>query len=86
MVKNLYSIRDVKSTFMPPFIDDNDEVAQRNFAFAISNRPDVIAYAPSDFSLMRIGTFDTESGALVPCLPVFVCDGTCYLKKGVDNS
>lgn len=75
MTKYVYSIRDSKTCYMPTFCDDSDSSAIRGFAFSLKNGDGIIGFAPGDFSLFRVGTFDTVSGTIIPCTPEFLCDG-----------
>ena len=69
---NVYSIRDKVGTWTPPTLDANDSIAIRNFAFGINNRPDsMLKFSLDDFSLYRIGTFDSDSAAMTSYAPVF---------------
>lgn len=76
MMLNVYSIRDVRSGFLTPTVDQNDYIAARNFANAIMESHGVLFTHASDFQLFRIGEFDTDKGVLVPA-PVheLVSDG-----------
>lgn len=78
----LYSVRDHKSGFWPPMQDINDAVAQRNFAYMINNNP-TVGFAPMDYDLYFVGTFDDESGLMQPeKVPQFVCAaGDVYEKS-----
>lgn len=72
----VYSVRDVKSTFMSPVLSGNDAQAMRSFRAGMRSVPD-FEVAPSDFELYRIGDFDSESGLIAPCSPpVWVCSGS----------
>lgn len=83
MVFNVYSIRDVKTGFMTPSIDPSDEAAARNFQHAIWNSTGVIHSFAPDFSLYRIGVFDSDAGTISPIQPpVFVMDGHSALSGG----
>lgn len=59
----IYAMRDAKVGFLQLMLEQSDEVAMRNFGFAMK-RPDTIyqEYA-QDFDLYRLGYFDTETGA-----------------------
>lgn len=81
MTKNVYSIRDVKSVWMNPFVDDNDEIARRGFCYAIASKPDIIGFSPKDFALYRIGTFCTHNGKMESCIPVLICEATDALSE-----
>lgn len=64
MKKNIYAIRDVKSGFLSPIVDDTDQQAVRNFSFSCSKSDTLLNFAPEDYSLYFLGTFDTESGKI----------------------
>lgn len=60
----LYAMRDNLSGFLAPFTEVNDQVAMRNFKFTMARENTVYNYQPSDFSLYKLGEFDTESGQI----------------------
>lgn len=62
MIYGVYCVRDVKSTFMTPTIDQNDSTAVRNFAHAIKTSGTVISSHAKDFELYKVGTYDNETG------------------------
>lgn len=76
----MYSIRDAKVGFMTPTVDQNDAAAARNFEHAVLNSASLMNSHPADYSLYKIGEFDTESGAVVPCLPEHVIDAAGVVK------
>lgn len=81
MKYGLYAIRDVKTGFMTPTMDVNDESAARNFYHAVQNSEGILYTFASDFSLFRIGEFDSESGQVEPLIPiVFVADGPAAVR------
>lgn len=84
----VYSIRDSRTGFMAPTLDQNDDAAARNFLFAIKNSRDVMGGFPDEFSLYRLGTFDTESGVFFPePVPVHVTSGSsAFTAKEVKNA
>ena len=50
----LYSIKDAKTGFMTPVLEQGDPAALRNFAHAV-NQPDSIMHdCPNDFSLFKV--------------------------------
>lgn len=63
MKYNVYSVRDVLNGFGSPICDFNDKTAIRNFRSAFRNGSSV---DPRDYDLFRIGSFDTDSGELIP--------------------
>lgn len=70
---NVYAIKDALNGFGTISVDSNDDVAVRNFAFAISQG--LLSFAASDYSLYRIGSYNIASGALTPCDPQFILNG-----------
>lgn len=79
MKLSIYAIRDVHTGFLTPTVDQNDNSAMRNFAHAMKNPQSLFNSHPEDFTLFKIGSFDTESGEIVSQLPETVIDG--YLLK-----
>lgn len=76
MLYPVFSIRDKYTTFMSPTVDQSVESAKRGFAYAINNNPGVMNFAPADYDLYQIGTFDSESGELKPLKAnKFICNG-----------
>lgn len=65
MIYGVYSIKDLKSGYLPPTYDVNDGTAMRNFDHACQN-PDSLFYTHgSDYQLFKLGTFDTDTGEFV---------------------
>ena len=86
MIYGIYAMRDEKVGFLAPALDATDASAMRSFADAISNRDSLPGLHPADFSLYRVGYYDTDSGHIrgddVPC---FLCSGSDYLvDRGVE--
>ena len=75
----IYSIRDAKTGFMSPTVDMNDPAAVRNFEHALRNSASLMNSHPNDYSLFRIGEFDTETGAVTACLPANIADASSVL-------
>lgn len=77
MILRLYAMRDVKAGFLTPTLESTDEIAIRNFQMAFkSARQDSLLFGfPEDYSLYRIGDYDTDSGSILPCAPPqFLCN------------
>lgn len=73
MIYGVYSIKDLKTGFLPPTYDVNDLSASRNFEHACVN-PDSLFYTHgSDYQLWKIGEFNTEDGS-ISCEPTFIMD------------
>lgn len=64
MNKSVYAIRDNKmGTFNVPVLIENDSVAVRQFGDLVTRGGDsVMTLHPSDFTLYRLGDFDSKSG------------------------
>lgn len=81
MIYNIYAIRDVKTGFLTPTVDMNDDSAIRNFGHACQNTDSLFFTYPEDYALYEIGTYDTENGTIVPTLPNVLAQATDF-KKG----
>lgn len=75
MVYPLYVIRDVKVSYGTPYAMNNNDAAQRDFSFKLHNN-EILGFSPSDYSLYRVGSYDTESGKITPEDPVFIVEGS----------
>ncbi len=78
----LYSIKDAKTGFMTPVLEQNDAAALRNFSHAV-NQPDSLMHdCPNDFTLFKIADFDTDAGILSILSPILVADASEVLRNG----
>lgn len=66
MKYGIYSIRDMKTGFLPPTVDVNALSAMRNFEHACYNSDSLFFSHPEDYSLFALGTFDTDTGRICP--------------------
>lgn len=69
MKVSLYAMRDRLTGFLAPTCDQHDHVAVRNFEHAILSGSGLYDTHPEDFSLYRIGYYDSDSGRITPCDP-----------------
>lgn len=69
MIYNIYAIRDDLTGFMTPTVDLNDQSAVRNFRHGVMATRDILHTHPQDFVLYCLGSFDTETGQIVPESP-----------------
>lgn len=83
MKQRVYAIRDKKAGFLSPLVDVNDETAKRNFGFAVQRGDSMFLAFPDDYDLYFIGEYETESGEISPCKPLFVCSARNFLLKDV---
>lgn len=72
---NIYSIRDLKTNYGTPVCDLNDESAKRGFMMALEYGYNELSKVPQDFELVKIGTFDEDTGELVPCMMEIIITG-----------
>lgn len=73
MIYNVYAIRDFKTGFLTPTLDQNDAAAARNFEHAVLVNQDSLFFShPEDYALYRVGSYDTECGKILPEMPVEV--------------
>lgn len=72
MKYSVYVIRDLKVGFMSPTVDHNDASAIRNFEHAVKNTSSLMNSHPEDYTLYRIGEFDSESGMIDGYQPVHI--------------
>lgn len=68
MKLGIYSIHDAHVGFMAPVTDMNDVTALRNFSVQV-NTNETIKRHSLDFSIYRIGTFDSDSGIIEAQIP-----------------
>lgn len=62
MKLGLYAMRDNVQGFLLPQAFVNDATSLREFQLLCSKKDTVYGFRPSDFSLYKIGEFDTETG------------------------
>lgn len=75
MITNVYAMRDSMQGFLQPTFDLNDNLAKRNFTFALT-RKDTLLYArKQDFDLFKIGSYDSDTGLLTSITPECILQG-----------
>ena len=81
MKYGVYSIRDARTGFLPPTVDQNDSSAMRNFAHACMQKESLLFSHIEDYALCKIGEFDNETGTISTQLPEVILDGTSIQRK-----
>ena len=83
MVKQVYSFHDSKvCVYHPLMVLLNDGEARRLAADCVADLQTPMARHPADFRLVRIGTFDDNSGVIVSLpVPEFVADLVEFKKE-----
>lgn len=80
MIISIYSVNDALNGFGPLSLQNNDSSAYRSFAEAFKD-----VYQPADYSLWKIGSFDTNTGEIIPEVPSVVCRATDFVKGEENN-
>lgn len=76
MIYPIYAIRDaVLDAFEPPFLALHDAAASRTFRNLLYDSGSPYFQNKEDYSLWRVGEFDTIEGVLDRCAPVRVLSG-----------
>lgn len=74
----MYSIRDVKTSFLSPTVDQNDVSATRNFVHALMSSGSIMTTHPRDFDLVKVAVFDTDTGIVSPVDHEVIYEGANY--------
>jgi len=82
----IYSVYDKKAlSFSPLFIAENDDVAKRIVFMSMASNT-MLSSSPSDFSLYRLGEFDSNNGNVSGISPVMlVCEVLSLIKVDKDK-
>ena len=79
MIYGFYSIKDLKTGYLPPEVNINDLAACRNFEHACSRTETLFYTHPGDYQLWKLGTFDTDTGVTVSD-PKFLMDAPIHME------
>lgn len=85
MIYNVYCVHDAAVGFLRPAIDQNDAVTMRHFQAMVNESPEMMM-KPEDFTLYRIGSFDTDTGAISGCPAELVCSASDFVRKRGKNN
>ena len=78
MKYGIYVIRDQRTSFLTPTVDLNDASAMRNFEHAVQDKHSLFFSHVEDYSLYRIGTYDTDTGSIDPEMATLLVDGKSF--------
>lgn len=80
---NLYSVFDQKAkAYLAPFAMTNDDVAMRAFADTVNDGESPMAKHPEDYTLIRLGTFDDDTGEITkPELAEVLGKGVMFVQS-----
>jgi hypothetical protein len=80
-VLKMYAVYDVKAQmYSHPHFLQSDGVAIRSFSQVCEDENSQFNKYPSDFSLYFIGSFDVESGEVIPDVPRQICNASEFVK------
>lgn len=71
MTLKLYALKDELNGFTSPIPFTNEEMAKRYLKDQYSSNP-TVKNTPEDFSIWRVGEYDTEKGNLIGEEPVLI--------------
>ena len=81
MIYGLYSIKDSKTGYMTPVLEQGDAVALRNFSSAVNQQESIIRQYPNDSSFYKLANFDTDTGIVPIPAPVLIVDASEVLRR-----
>lgn len=71
MTYSIYCMKDRRTSWLQPTLNQNDASAVRDFRISTDKMMDI--HKP-DFSLYKMGTFNTETGKYeLELIPIFIC-------------
>lgn len=77
MRSGIFAIYDnVAKIFHDPFMSPSKGAAERSFRDSIADPQSVAHRHPEDYDLFFIGTYDTESGSILPSEPELLVNGS----------
>lgn len=83
----VFSVYDAKAAYFgPPFFDQREESAIRQFSDVVNdgrNKDNQWHSHPEDFSLFMIGEFNNENGVLTGCVPQSLITASAMKKDFV---
>lgn len=78
----LFCVYDLKAEYFgSPFTARNSAVAQRLFERLCFSGESEISKAPTDYTLVHIGSFDDSNASITTIAPVTVCSGAQLLLE-----
>ena len=85
MKVGVYAMRDQLTGFLTPTFETNDNVATRNFKYAL-NRKDTLLYASAKhFDLYKLGEFDSDTGLFDSAIPELLVTGLSVIEVTADE-
>lgn len=86
MILNVYAFYDIKASFYSaPFFLVHDSLAMRAATDLVADPNTTIGRHPADFALMKLGTFDDQTGNFEVGLPMNLAICTAFLPRPVQG-
>lgn len=81
MITTIYSVYDSKAAaHNVPFFFARDQMAVRAFTDLCNDPQSRIAAHPSDYSLVKVGTFNDDTGLITSMKPITLGIGSSFVK------
>lgn len=74
------AIHDSKTGFLTPACHQTQEAAIRDFIALCRNSEAAVSQFPEDFTLVRLGVYDSETGVIIPETVDTLCSATVYVR------
>ena len=86
MKQPLYALFDSKAkAWLPPFLGNSDEDAKLSFAVLCRDADHPVGRHPADYTLFRVGEWDTDSGEMLPMeAKINLGNGIYFVRHGDD--
>lgn len=81
MKYGLYSIKDAKTGFLTPVLEQGDPAALRNFSAAVSQPDCILHQYPNDFALYKVANWDTDTGVDPVLQPILIADASEVIRN-----
>lgn len=80
MILKMFTIHDtVAKSYSGISLDTSEATAIRNFKAMINGRDGAMQFSAADYDLIYLGTYDTETGNMVPEAQTKVVNGSAVL-------
>lgn len=81
MIFGMYSIKDAKTGYMTPVLEQGDPAALRNFSSAVNQQDSLMHQYSNDFGLYKVANFDTDAGVVPIPAPILIVDASEVLRN-----
>ena len=86
MKLGIYSVHDrAAEAYTTPFFLPNDDMAMRSFGACVNQPDHHFKASPADFTLFKVGVFDSLEGSIEHEAPVSLGNGVSFLTHPATN-